>query len=68
MEVESREPFERMYPGWYLSRVEGQQNEVNGGFYLHIRMYRAGTVFGAQKRKKAPAAGRRSAKTERRGQ
>jgi hypothetical protein len=68
VEVESREPFERMYPGWYLSRVEGQQNEVNGGYYLHIRMYRAGTVFGAQKRKKAPSAGRRAAQTERRGQ
>ena len=66
VEVESREPFERMYQGWFLSRVEAQQNEVNGGYYLHVRMYRVGSEFGAKKRRKDPAKDRKPTGAERR--
>lgn len=44
-EAESREPFERLYEGYRLSSCEPFYNDVNGGYYLHIKMYRKDTVF-----------------------
>lgn len=51
-ECESREPFEKLYDGYTLSRVEHFYNDVNGGYYLHVKMYRNGTVFANKKRKR----------------
>lgn len=51
VEVESREPFERLYPGYYLSRVTATENQVNGGYYMHLRLYRVGTDLAGRRRK-----------------
>ena len=60
VEVESRAPFERLYPGYFLSRVEAIENEFNHGYYLHIRMYRAGSDM-ATRRKHRKDEGRKRA-------
>lgn len=52
VESESREPFERLYDGYVLSKVEPFFNDVNGGYYLHIRLYRSGTVFGQRRKRR----------------
>lgn len=44
-EAECREPFERLYEGYSLSEVSPFYNDMNGGYYLHIKMYREGSVF-----------------------
>lgn len=44
-EAESREPFEQLYEGYVLSEVRPFFNEVNGGYYLCVKMYRDGTRF-----------------------
>ncbi|MBO5969368.1 MAG: hypothetical protein J6S14_12810 [Clostridia bacterium] len=50
-ECESREPFEKLWEGYTLSRVEPFYNDVNGGYYLHVKLYRAGTVFQNKKKR-----------------
>ncbi len=44
-ECESREPFERLWEGYRLSECRPFYNDVNGGYYLHIKMYRDGARF-----------------------
>lgn len=51
-EVESREPFENLYDGYSLSKVEHFFNDVNGGYYLHVKMYRKDAVFQNTKKRK----------------
>ena len=43
---ESKKAFERMYPGYTLSRCEPYYNDENGGWYLHIRMYSTEGLYG----------------------
>lgn len=57
VELESREPFERLYAGYYLSNVTAVENEVNGGYYMRLRLYRAGTEFAKKRRKPQRAEG-----------
>ena len=41
----SRAAFEKMYPGYYLADCKPYYNTENGGYYLHVRMYRADAEF-----------------------
>lgn len=44
--------FEGEYEGWTLSYCRPFHNDVNGGYYLHVRMYRKDTLkAGSNKRK-----------------
>lgn len=44
--------FEEGYDGWTLSDCRPFYNDVNGGYYLHVRMYRKDTLkAGTNKRK-----------------
>jgi len=45
VEAESREAFERLYQGYRLSSVKPFYNEVNGGYYLHVKLYRDDSRF-----------------------
>lgn len=45
IESESREPFEKLYQGYYLAECKPFYNEVNGGYYLHIKLYRHDAEF-----------------------
>ena len=47
----NREYFEQLYEGYQLSEVRPFFNEVNGGYYLHVKLYRDGSGF-ANKRKR----------------
>ena len=41
----SRAAFEKMYPGYCLADCEPYYNTENGGYYLHVRMYRSDAKF-----------------------
>ena len=41
----SRAAFEKMYPGYCLADCKPYYNTENGGYYLHVRMYRADAAF-----------------------
>ena len=41
----SRSAFEKMYPGYYLADCKPYYNADNGGYYLHVRMYRKDAEF-----------------------
>ncbi|MGM9680359.1 MAG: hypothetical protein ACI3XR_02520, partial [Eubacteriales bacterium] len=41
----NRAAFERLYPGYYVAGVSAFHNDVNGGYYLHIRLYRQDAKF-----------------------
>ena len=49
---ENRFLFENLYPGYTFAQCENIYNDVNGGYYLRIRMYNAAAVFGAGTKKK----------------
>lgn len=51
-EAASREPFERLYEGYRFADCRPFYNDVNGGYYLHIKMYRQGATFQNTKRKR----------------
>lgn len=51
-ESESRAPFECLYEGYRLSKVEPFYNDVNGRYYLHVKLYREGAVFQNTKKRK----------------
>lgn len=51
-ECENRELFEKLYKGYTLSRVEPFYNDVNGEFYLHVKLYRDGSLFANRKKRK----------------
>lgn len=44
--------FEKLYPGYLVSEVEAFHNDVNGGCYLSVRLYRKDGKFIKQKLKK----------------
>lgn len=52
IEANSNEAFERIYEGYHLSECKPFYNEVNGGYYLHIKMYRDGAWFQNTKKRK----------------
>jgi hypothetical protein len=41
----SRAAFEKMYPGYCFSDCQPYYNSENGGYYLHIKMYRSDASF-----------------------
>lgn len=49
IDAENRAAFERLYPGYFFSSSRPFYNEVNGGYYLHVKLYKIGTRF-ARKR------------------
>jgi len=51
-ESESRRAFEELYEGYYLSEAKPFYNDVNGGYYIHVKMYRKDAVFANTKRRK----------------
>ncbi len=48
----SRKEFEKLYPGYTFSDCVPYYNQENGGYYLHLRMYKSDLKF------KKPRAGR----------
>ena len=48
----SRETFEELYEGYRLSEVRPFHNDVNGGYYLHVKLYRNGTRFANNRKRK----------------
>ena len=50
----SRKAFETLYKGYNVSKIESFYNDVNSGFYLHVKLYREDAVFqNTKKRKRA---------------
>lgn len=41
-DADNREPFEALYPDYFVSQVETYNNEINRGAYLFIRLYSKG--------------------------
>lgn len=52
VDSDNREPFERLYKGYRLSEVRPFHNEVNGGYYLHVKLYREGSRFANNRKRK----------------
>ena len=52
IESASQSAFESLYEGYHLSEVRPFYNEVNGGYYLHVKMYRDGSRFANTRRRK----------------
>ena len=52
VDSDSREAFERLYEGYRLSEVRPFYNEVNGGYYLHVKLYRDGSRFANNRKRK----------------
>lgn len=50
--VNKSESFEEIYEGYAFGECKPFYNDVNGGFYLHIKMYRKGAVFSNLRRRK----------------
>lgn len=48
----NREEFESRYPGYRFTDCEVLMNDVNGGFYLCVRMYKKDAVFSAAPRRR----------------
>lgn len=53
IDVERNEPFEELYEGYRLSEVRPFYNEVNGGYYLCIKMYREGSYLSNKRKRRA---------------
>lgn len=51
----SRGEFEKLYPGYYFSNSAPFYNEVNGGYYLCVQMYRKDAGFTRVKRRRQEA-------------
>lgn len=43
-DTENRRLYESVYEGYFLGQAEKVYNDVNGGVYLHIRMYKDGYI------------------------
>ena len=50
--TDDRAQFEKMYEGYALAEAGEYYNDVNGGFYLEIRLYKKDAAFGGRKRRK----------------
>lgn len=44
--------FEELYRGYELVECRPFHNDVNGGYYLHVKLYRTGTLFQNTKRRR----------------
>lgn len=53
-----RRIFEGMYEGYYLAQAKGFENEVNGGYYAQLSLYRGDAEF-LRKRKGGGSNGRK---------
>lgn len=51
-DAESRRAFEAIYDGYYLSEAKPFYNDVNGGYYIHVKMYRKDAVFANTKKRR----------------
>lgn len=51
MDIYNKEEFERMYDGYAFAEASSFYNEVNGGIYLCIRLYKKELKFKQKKRK-----------------
>ena len=51
-EAESRRAFEELYEGYDLSEAKPFYNDVNGGYYSHVKMYKRDAAFANTKRRK----------------
>ncbi len=49
---ESKRAFAELYRGYYPSQVTPFYNDVNGGYYIHVRLYRCDATFMKRKKKK----------------
>ena len=58
-DAERCEPFEALYPGYRVSFVRPFYNEVNGGYYLCVKMYREGAHFANKKKRTIGKRGKR---------
>ena len=47
--------FEHLYKGYRFSEVRPFYNDVNGGYYLHVKMYRDGSRFANTRKRKKQA-------------
>ena len=52
MQDGDRKAFERLYPGYCLADAGAFFNDVNGGYYINARYYRADGVYIKPKRKR----------------
>lgn len=60
VDVERCEPFEALYPGYRLATVRPFYNEVNGGYYLCVKMYRRGSCLANKRQRPRKSRGRRT--------
>lgn len=51
-DIGNRAAFEKLYPGYYVAGVTALHNDVNGGYYLHIRLYKQNAQFCRRGRRK----------------
>ena len=51
MTVNVPEALEALYDGYAYAECRPFHNDVNGGYYLHVKMYRPGTRFANQRRR-----------------
>lgn len=51
-DAESRRAFEEIYEGYYMSEAKPFYNDVNGGYYIHVKMYRKDAVFANTKKRR----------------
>lgn len=52
IDSENRTAWEKMYPGYFFSKSRPFYNEMNGGYYLHVKLYKIGTRFGKRRERK----------------
>ena len=51
-DIYNKETYERLYEGYAFAEAKSFYNEINGGVYLAVRLYRKELLFGRRKRGK----------------
>ena len=51
MDIYNKERFESMYEGYTFAEANSFYNEINGGIYLCIRLYKKGLKFGRKRKR-----------------
>lgn len=54
MDIGDRQAFEGLYEGYTFAEASSFYNEVNGGYYLAIRLYRNDATFNGRRKKTNP--------------
>lgn len=54
VDVSDRQAFEGLYEGYTFAEARSFYNEVNGGYYLEIRLYRTDATFNGRRKKNKP--------------